>query len=132
MSLLHRARSGMPAMRLGFAREPLRYEDIHSGPGERIPRPRRDRRKGRALRPGLRSLRSLRPGRNAGSTPKEKRQQTPGFFSGSLQFSIVKTLQFSIDIDTAAQEWERCCDRRAGKGGGRSCSWEIGKGGKLW
>ena len=30
----------------------------------------------------------------------EKRQRTPGFFSGSLQFSIVKTLQFSIDIDS--------------------------------
>ena len=37
-----------PAMRLGFAREPLRYEDI-LWPGERVPRPKRVRRKGRAV-----------------------------------------------------------------------------------
>ena len=37
-----------PAMRLGFARQPLRYEDI-LWPGQRIPRPRRSRRKGVAL-----------------------------------------------------------------------------------
>ena len=35
-----------PAMRLGFAREPLRYEDI-LWPGESVPRPKRERRKGR-------------------------------------------------------------------------------------
>ena len=37
-----------PAMRLGFAREPLRYEDI-LWPGERVPRPERVRRKGRVI-----------------------------------------------------------------------------------
>ena len=37
-----------PAMRLGFARQPLRFEDI-LWPGQRIPRPKRSRRKGRAL-----------------------------------------------------------------------------------
>ena len=37
-----------PAMRLGFAREPLRYEDI-LWPGERVPRPKRVRRKGRVI-----------------------------------------------------------------------------------
>ena len=37
-----------PAMRLGFAREPLKYEDI-LWPGERVPRPKRVRRKGRAI-----------------------------------------------------------------------------------
>ena len=37
-----------PAMRLGFAREPLRYEDM-LWPGERVPRPKRTRRKGRAI-----------------------------------------------------------------------------------
>ena len=39
-----------PAMRLGFARQPLRFEDI-LWPGQRIPRPRRSRRKGRGLLP---------------------------------------------------------------------------------
>ena len=34
-----------PAMRLGFAREPLRYEDV-LWPGQVVPRPRRERRKG--------------------------------------------------------------------------------------
>ena len=38
-----------PAMRLGFADRPLAYSDI-LWPGERIPRPRRTRRKGRALK----------------------------------------------------------------------------------
>ncbi len=37
-----------PAMRLGLAREPLRYEDI-LWPGEHVPRPKRVRRKGRAI-----------------------------------------------------------------------------------
>ena len=37
-----------PAMRLGLAREPLRYEDI-LWPGEAVPRPKRVRRKGRAI-----------------------------------------------------------------------------------
>ena len=37
-----------PAMRLGFAPEPLRYEDI-LWPGQPVPRPRRERRKGRAV-----------------------------------------------------------------------------------
>ena len=37
-----------PAMRLGFAREPLKYEDI-LWPGERVPRPKRVRRKGRVI-----------------------------------------------------------------------------------
>ena len=37
-----------PAMRLGFAREPLRYEDI-LWPGEPVPRPKRVRRKGRVI-----------------------------------------------------------------------------------
>ena len=38
-----------PAMRLGFADRPLSYADI-LWPGERIPKPRRIRRKGRALK----------------------------------------------------------------------------------
>ena len=38
-----------PAMRLGIAPEPLRYEDI-LWPGERVPRPRKTRRRGRAVR----------------------------------------------------------------------------------
>ena len=38
-----------PAMRLGFAKQPLTYEDI-LWPGETAPRPRRSRRKGRQLR----------------------------------------------------------------------------------
>ena len=38
-----------PAMRLGFADEPLRYEDI-LWPGERVPRPKRVRRKGRRIK----------------------------------------------------------------------------------
>ena len=37
-----------PAMRLGFARQPLRFEDI-LWPRQRIPRPKRSRRKGRAI-----------------------------------------------------------------------------------
>ena len=37
-----------PAMRLGFAREPLRYEDI-LWPGQAVPRPKRERRKGRVV-----------------------------------------------------------------------------------
>ena len=38
-----------PAMRLGFADEPLRYEDV-LWPGERVPRPRAERRRGRTVR----------------------------------------------------------------------------------
>ncbi len=38
-----------PAMRLGFAAEPLRYEDI-LWPGERVPRPRAERRRGRRVK----------------------------------------------------------------------------------
>ena len=38
-----------PAMRLGFAKEPLRYEDI-LWPGERVPRPKAERRRGRRLK----------------------------------------------------------------------------------
>ena len=38
-----------PAMRLGFADEPLRYEDI-LWPGEKVPRPKAVRRKGRRLK----------------------------------------------------------------------------------
>ena len=37
-----------PAMRLGFTRSPLRFEDI-LWPGQRIPRPKRSRRKGRVV-----------------------------------------------------------------------------------
>ena len=37
-----------PAMRLSFARQPLRFEDI-LWPGERVPRLKRSRRKGRAI-----------------------------------------------------------------------------------
>ena len=37
-----------PAMRLGIARQPLRFEDI-LWPGQRIPRPKRSRRKGRTI-----------------------------------------------------------------------------------
>ena len=37
-----------PAMPLGFARRALRYEDI-LWPGQRIPRPKQSRRKGRAI-----------------------------------------------------------------------------------
>ena len=36
-------------MRLGFADEPLGYEDI-LWPGERVPRPKAERRKGRKLK----------------------------------------------------------------------------------
>jgi len=44
-----------PAMRLGFAEEPQRYEDI-LWPDERVPRPRAERRKGRKVKvPGRRS-----------------------------------------------------------------------------
>ncbi len=43
-----------PAMRLGFADGPLRYEDI-LWPGERVPRPRAERRRGRRVKvPGRR------------------------------------------------------------------------------
>ncbi len=35
-----------PAMRLGLGRKPLTLEDL-PGPGQRIPRPRRSRRRGR-------------------------------------------------------------------------------------
>ena len=35
-----------PAMRLGFAKKPLEFEDI-LWPGQRVPRPRRARRRGR-------------------------------------------------------------------------------------
>ena len=35
-----------PAMRLGFAKEPLSFEDL-VWPGERVPRPKRARRRGR-------------------------------------------------------------------------------------
>ena len=38
-----------PAMRLGFAGRPLEYADL-LWPDEKIPRPRRSRRKGRALK----------------------------------------------------------------------------------
>ena len=38
-----------PAMRLGFTDEPLRYEDI-LWPGERVPRPKSERRKGRRVK----------------------------------------------------------------------------------
>lgn len=38
-----------PAMRLGFAKEPLRYEDI-LWPGEQVPRPRAERRRGASWR----------------------------------------------------------------------------------
>ena len=38
-----------PAMRLGFADEPLRYEGV-LWPGERVPRPRAVRRKGRKVK----------------------------------------------------------------------------------
>ena len=37
-----------PAMRLGFTRKPLTYADI-LWPGQRIPRPKRSRRKGRVV-----------------------------------------------------------------------------------
>ena len=37
-----------PAMRLGFALEPLRYEDI-LWPGQAVPWPKRERRKGRVV-----------------------------------------------------------------------------------
>ena len=36
----------MPAMRLGFAKEPLEFEDL-VWPGERVPRPKRARRRGK-------------------------------------------------------------------------------------
>ncbi len=42
--------SATPAMRLGFADRPLTYADL-LWPGEKIPRPKRTRRKGRALKP---------------------------------------------------------------------------------
>ena len=38
-----------PAMRMGFAQEPLRYEDI-LWPGERVPRPKAERRRGRRVK----------------------------------------------------------------------------------
>ena len=40
-----------PAMRLGFAKAPLRFEDL-VWPGERVPQPKRARRKGKPLRVG--------------------------------------------------------------------------------
>ena len=46
-----------PAMRLGFAKQPLTYEDI-LWPGETAPRPRRSRRKGRQLAELRRTRRS--------------------------------------------------------------------------
>jgi DNA-directed RNA polymerase subunit RPC12/RpoP len=50
-NFVHTGKDGAtPAMRLGFADRPLEYADI-LWPGERIPRPRRSRRKGRALKP---------------------------------------------------------------------------------
>ena len=53
-----------PAMRLGFAREPLRYEDILWA-GQPVPRPRRDRRKKGACGYGalMRQLHDSVPGR---------------------------------------------------------------------
>lgn len=44
-----------PAMRLGFARQPLTFEDI-LWPGQRIPRRKRSRRKGRPLADGWPSI----------------------------------------------------------------------------
>ena len=50
-NFIHTGKDGAtPAMRLGFADRPLEYADI-LWPGERIPRPKRRRRKGRALKP---------------------------------------------------------------------------------
>ena len=37
-----------PAMRLGFAKQPLDFEDI-VWPGQRVPRPRRTRRRGKKM-----------------------------------------------------------------------------------
>ena len=37
-----------PAMRLGFAKEPLQFEDI-IWPGQRVPRPKKARRRGKRL-----------------------------------------------------------------------------------
>ena len=39
-------RQKLPWMRLGFAKEPLSFEDL-IWPGERVPRPKRARRRGR-------------------------------------------------------------------------------------
>ncbi len=51
-----------PAMRLGFANEPLHFEDI-VWPGQRVPRPRRGPRKGKRLAmPDRRSTRARRGG----------------------------------------------------------------------
>ena len=43
-----------PAMRLGFAKQPLTYDDI-LWPGQRIPQRKRRRRKGKVI-PGLRRV----------------------------------------------------------------------------
>ena len=49
-NIVHTGKDGAtPAMRLGFADRPLDYAGI-LWPGERIPRPKRTRRKGRALK----------------------------------------------------------------------------------
>ena len=37
-----------PAMRLGFAKQPLEFEDI-VWPGQRVPRPKRSRRRGKKM-----------------------------------------------------------------------------------
>ena len=59
-----------PAMRLGLAKQPLTYEDI-LWPGERAPRPRRVRRKGRRLS-GLRRVPRAKARDSTGS-PKDAR-----------------------------------------------------------
>ena len=49
-NFIHIGEDGMtPAMRLGFADHPLGYADV-LWPGEKIPAPRRRRRKGRAVK----------------------------------------------------------------------------------
>ena len=50
-NFIHTGKDGMtPAMRLGFVKHPLEYADV-LWPGEKIPVPRRRRRKGRAVKP---------------------------------------------------------------------------------
>ena len=50
-NFIHAGKDGMtPAMRLGFADRPLAYADV-LWPGEKIPRPKRTRRKGLVLKP---------------------------------------------------------------------------------
>jgi len=50
-NFVHTGKDGAtPAMRLGFADRPLAYADV-LWPGEKIPRPKRTRRKGRKLKP---------------------------------------------------------------------------------